>query len=204
MKEETMVRVYHFTNSYALFGILGDGFLKCSQVEHSNDWYERSFYGKVGTPTELNYICFCESLSNPVMWYFYTGKCTGACLEIELTESDGDLINIEYIDAGKIAESDYEEDAKKYLSVKSRFWEFEQEKRLFLPNGDKSLKLDGKLRSIVLAPSFEYDKIDEQKAGLLFKYSKKLKCVNSTICPTGTFPNSCPPLIGKFKEFGLL
>lgn len=207
-------RLYHFTKfsnekNEGLIGILKDNYLRCSNAEKANDKYEASYYSKISHKDlgiKLNYISFCKSINNPVMWYFYTEKCTGACLEFEIDSNVGDLVDISYIDINERTKKlTYEENGKEFLSKKSSFWEFEDEKRLFLTEKE-FLPLEGYLKAVILAPNFRYEDLNKETAEYLYNLYKEgnLRIANSTYNVTNTLKCTSPKLMDVFRKYNLM
>ncbi len=136
-----------------------------------------------------HFISFSEEVRNPILWAYYASNYSGVCFEFSTSNTLKDVVPIEYNDETAISIGEEEmikneqEILMQALSVKSKYWEYEKEWRLF--NDDKSEFVTfGKddIKSLILGPFF-----DMKKHSKLIKLAEKNGFVirkAQPICPT--------------------
>lgn len=135
------------------------------------------------------FTSFSEEVRNPILWAYYASNYSGVCFEFSTSNSLKDVVPIEYSDntAKSIGEEEMikseQNILKQALSVKSKYWEYEKEWRLFNDVNSEFVTL-GKddIKSLILGPFFDMKKHSKiiklaEKNGLLIRKAQP-------ICPT--------------------
>lgn len=151
--------------------------------------WRRDFVSKYGL------ISFCRNRKNPVIWSHYAESYKGICLGFDIDEEYlnevvyvAERINIsrqEMMD--EIAKGDHKRLFSKLLSPKAKFWDYEDEKRVYVDlNGDEIIRENGNLfvpfggdyvlREIILGPHYKPIKDESLKAELKYSISRMKRC----------------------------
>lgn len=135
------------------------------------------------------FISFSEEVRNPILWAYYASNYSGVCFEFSTSDSFKSVVPVEYSDdaAKRIDEEEMikreGEILKQALSVKSKYWEYEKEWRLFKDdNTEFVIFRKDDIKSLILGPSFDMEKHSKlvrlaEKNGLLIRKAQP-------ICPT--------------------
>lgn len=131
---------YHYTSVEKFEKIIESNFLRFSRLEDANDKRERYAGLNDDIFSSHYYISTCAQFNNAAMWYHYANKHNGVCIEFKFPAQTFEVVSIDYetpysIDKNKIGITP--EEAKEYLSHKSKCWIYEEEKRLFYIKKDK-------------------------------------------------------------------
>lgn len=141
---------------------------KDRSLRFSLDKWRKEFLSNYGL------ISFCKNRKNPVIWSHYADSYRGICLGFDL--DDKYLNAVDYVSerikisrqeiTEKIRRNDHKYLFSKILSPKAKFWNYEDEKRVYVDlNSENIIREDGKffvpfgsdyvLREIILGPLYE-------------------------------------------------
>ncbi|EGK02605.1 DUF2971 domain-containing protein [Dysgonomonas gadei] len=158
-----------------------------SKLSYLNDPYECLFIDNTNTTVYKNLVstlsvcCFSRNMNNILMWSHYADSHRGVCLEWEIDEEaphikgalnpityDNKLVTLEEV---KITKEGYLDlnvgDNGKFIFQKLKYWEYEEEMRIYNidedPNSNprgKSKEFLGKLTSIYFGKNVIKDTIE--------------------------------------------
>lgn len=137
---------YHYTSVEKFERIVKSNFLRFSRLEDANDRRER--YAKLNDEifSSHHYICTCTRYNNAALWYHYADKHNGVCIELNIPEQLFHAVRINYKTPNTINKNNINitpEEAKQYLSHKSKCWIYEEENRLFYIGDNKKQDKEG-------------------------------------------------------------
>ncbi len=152
---QEFVRVYHITSAEYAISNIGLGRIKVARFSDLNDPFElmaanfrekqvrkivRDFKNAYDSHTGL--LCFSADWTNPVLWSHYGAKHRGVCLGFNLKRTLSQKVHYEderlllhLSEHGELGTID--DDLRDLLlCTKSRYWNYEQELRVFVPLED--------------------------------------------------------------------
>lgn len=85
----------------------------------------------------MKIVSLSRSSQIPLMWSHYAEGHRGVAIGVEISRQDYDIRPIEYTGPAYLHDGRYRQDtAREILSHKLEFWEYEQEERVFVNQGD--------------------------------------------------------------------
>jgi hypothetical protein len=156
------MRVYHFTKAVHGLEDIRQRRIKIARISELNDPFEflqvasrdpktraRYQYVKRGLSEYMGLLCFSENWHNPVQWSHYAESHRGICLGFDIAPS-AEMRKVRYVRrrippnvrAMKTMGPEAAAHMLDLLTIKFKYWQYEQEHRLFVRLDDKEDETD--------------------------------------------------------------
>lgn len=178
---------------------------------NANDKRERYASLNDDAFSKCNYLCTSINNLNPALWYFYSDKHKGICIEFDFPDDVFDFVKIKY--DNKYQNLNFNiacNQAKEYLSHKSEYWGFEKEIRLFY-KGEVCVDLEGYkgiydcvkyIKSLTIGNDVEYHTLSKYVCKTIKQFLEN-KCLYTVLWHEGigsVLENKSPVLLDIIRD----